>query len=124
MAGLNLLASLLGASAKDDTDGDTNGNGGGGGDGPGASGAKRRGEKEPFNINLFPDDPFDEAQAKGDGEVCMYVQYCAILLLLERGGSIYLIEIDCWTEPLDESRWVRAVGREPLGKSRWARAVG
>ena len=63
MAGLNLLANLLGASAKGETDG---------GDGPGASGAKRRGgRRESFNVNLFPDDPFDEAQAKDDGEVCV-----------------------------------------------------
>eukprot|EP00904_Undaria_pinnatifida_P009669 jgi/Undpi1/5832/HiC_scaffold_2.g01106.m1 len=68
MVGLNLLASLLGASAKDGADGgDTDGGGGGGGGG--ASGAKRRGERETFNIKLFPDDPFDEAQAKDEGEV-------------------------------------------------------
>lgn len=67
-AGLNLLATLLGAPAKDDAwDGE--------GD-EGAGGAKRRGSRrDSFKINLFPDDPFDAAaQAKGgDDDVRMFV---------------------------------------------------
>ncbi|CAM9300288.1 unnamed protein product [Pylaiella littoralis] len=60
MAGLNLLASLLGASAADDAGGD--------GDEGTGGGAKRRGNRrESFKINLFPDNPFDGAQAK-DGD--------------------------------------------------------
>eukprot|EP00903_Cladosiphon_okamuranus_P008100 g7808.t1 len=58
--GLNLLATLLGAAAKDDA-------GGGDGEGDeGAGGAKRRGSRrDSFKINLFPDDPVLAAQAKG-----------------------------------------------------------
>eukprot|EP00752_Nemacystus_decipiens_P001886 g1816.t1 len=60
-AGLNLLATLLGAPAKDDAEHEE-------GD-EGAGGAKRRGSRgDSFKINLFPDDPFDAAQAKGDDE--------------------------------------------------------
>ncbi|CAM9188684.1 unnamed protein product [Ectocarpus fasciculatus] len=63
-AGLNLLAALLGAQAKDEAGDDV--------DGVGAGGAKRRGgQRDSFKINLFPEDPFDAAQAKGgdDGDL-------------------------------------------------------
>lgn len=70
MAGLNLLASLLGAPAMDGA-----GTGGGGDEGAGGDAKRRESQRDSFKINLFPDDPFDGAQAKGgddddDDEVC------------------------------------------------------
>lgn len=74
-AGLNLLAALLGAQAKGEGGDDDRGGEGGG--------AKRRGgQRDSFKINLFPEDPFDAAQAKGgdDGDLevglCPYVAPC------------------------------------------------
>lgn len=64
-AGLNLLANLLGASAKTDAVGDT-------------GGAKSVGVgRDHFKINLFPDDALDNAQAKGDCD-----EVCVLLLLV------------------------------------------
>ena len=114
MAGLNLLANLLGASAKGETDGDLDGNGG---DGPWASGAKRRGERESFNINLFPDDPFDEAQAKDDGEVCIQcVRYSVIVLLFKRDAGSKEVPFLSLGTAVGYTRWPRAVGKESLGE--------
>lgn len=62
-AGLNLLASLLGASAKEETEG------GGGDTGVGLGGKGQGKSKDSFRINLVPDKPFDAAQAKGDENV-------------------------------------------------------
>lgn len=76
-AGLNLLAALLGAQAKDEA-----GDSGGGGQGGGAK--RRGGQRDSFKINLFPEDPFDAAQAKGgdDGDlevgVCPSVAPCCL----------------------------------------------
>lgn len=72
-AGLNLLATLLGAPAKDDTEG-----------GEGGGGAKRReSRRDSFKINLFPDDPSDAAQAKGgdDEEVSLSMRFSHFSLL-------------------------------------------
>lgn len=69
MAGLNLLASLLGAPATDDAGGGV----GDGDEGAGGDAKGRGGQRDSFKINLFPDDPFDGAQAKDgdDDEVCV-----------------------------------------------------
>lgn len=50
----------------------------------GAGGAKRRGsQRDSFKINLFPDNAFDAAQAKGvdddDDEVCAWACPCGRL---------------------------------------------
>lgn len=64
-AGLNLLASLLGAPESGKT---------GRGDDEGKGGAKGRGGRDSFKINLFPDNPADEAQAK-DGDEVRYAHF-------------------------------------------------
>lgn len=78
MAGLNLLASLLGATAVDGA-----GGGGGGDEGTGSDAKRRGGRRDSFKINLFSDDPFDGAQAKGgdddeEEEVCVCVAMCGV----------------------------------------------
>ncbi|CAM9370855.1 unnamed protein product [Ascophyllum nodosum] len=60
-AGLNLLASLLGASSKEETEC-------GGGDAGAGGEAKGRGGRGSFKINLFPDDLLGAAQAKDSEE--------------------------------------------------------
>lgn len=83
-AGLNLLATLLGAAAKDDA-------GDGEGD-EGAGGAKRRGSRrDSFKINLFPDEPFDAAQAKGgDDEVQLLCRDLPLVLLF-----FFFLNVSC-----------------------------
>lgn len=64
-AGLDLLASLLGASAKEEEEEEEVDDGGD----AGGAGSKRCCRRESFHINLFPDNPIDAAQAKDGDEV-------------------------------------------------------
>jgi len=112
-AGLNLLASLLGAPPKEDA-------GGGGGEGDkGAGGAKggRDGKKGSFKINLFPDDSFDAAQAKGgDDEVSFSMR--GFLVFVERGCPLENLQhtslLKQWRSRRDNCRRLRHLLQERI----------